>query len=365
MKFSATAFGFLALLSSVRADEAAFRALEQQSNSLQLQALNASQSGCTSANIAVRREWYVLSLPLPLTLLTIPRSTLPTTQKLSYINAVKCLRRLPPLSPPSFAPGARSRFDDYQAVHINNTFLIHFNGRFLPWHRYYTWAYEQALRSQCGYTGYQPYWEWSAFANDPVASPLFDGSNTSISGNGAKVPHDSWFYVVPHSGGLNNTIPPQDGGGCLTSGPFANITVNLGPVNANGSLPGWIGSGTGLDYNPRCLTRDMGGFWGDFVGWDNVTRLLEVEGTFSDFLGLLDQTVHRGGHFSIGGLNNDLFTSPGDPAFFFHHAQVDRMWTLWQNLNVTERGREIGGSLNWFNCTYICFREPGWVVAVG
>lgn len=64
MKFSTTAFAFLGLLSSVHADEAAFRALEQRSNSLQLQALNASQSGCTSANIAVRQEWYFFLLPL-------------------------------------------------------------------------------------------------------------------------------------------------------------------------------------------------------------------------------------------------------------------------------------------------------------
>jgi Common central domain of tyrosinase len=25
----------------------------------------------------------------------------------------------------------------------------------------------------------------------------------------------------------------------------------------------------------------------------------------------------------------DLFTSPGDPAFYLHHGQIDRLWTLW------------------------------------
>jgi hypothetical protein len=25
----------------------------------------------------------------------------------------------------------------------------------------------------------------------------------------------------------------------------------------------------------------------------------------------------------------DLFTSPWDPAFYLHHGQIDRMWTLW------------------------------------
>jgi tyrosinase len=27
---------------------------------------------------------------------------------------------------------------------------------FLPWHRYYIWHYENALRTECNYTGYQP-----------------------------------------------------------------------------------------------------------------------------------------------------------------------------------------------------------------
>jgi hypothetical protein len=33
---------------------------------------------------------------------------------------------------------------------------IHGNGLFLTWHRYFVWAYEQALRDECGYEGYQP-----------------------------------------------------------------------------------------------------------------------------------------------------------------------------------------------------------------
>lgn len=40
--------------------------------------------------------------------------------------------------------------------------------------------------------------------------------------------------------------------------------------------------------------------------------------------------VHGGGHYTIGGdPGGDLFTSPGDPAFYLHHGQVDRLWTMW------------------------------------
>lgn len=34
--------------------------------------------------------------------------------------------------------------------------LIWKQANFLGWHRYYVWAYEKALREECGYQGYQP-----------------------------------------------------------------------------------------------------------------------------------------------------------------------------------------------------------------
>lgn len=74
----------------------------------------------------------------------------------AYIEAVQCLRRLPPKSDPSWAPAAKTRFDDFVAIHVNQTLYIHGNGPFLTWHRYFVWAYEQALRNECGYKGYQP-----------------------------------------------------------------------------------------------------------------------------------------------------------------------------------------------------------------
>lgn len=67
------------------------------------------------------------------------------------------------------------------------------------------------------------------------------------------------------------------------------------------------------------------------------TDLMTLRKTIYDFqsdlegpLGTGDLGPHGGGHFTIGGdPGGDLFTSPGDPAFFLHHAQVDRLWTLW------------------------------------
>jgi tyrosinase len=51
-------------------------------------------------------------------------------------------------------------------------------------------------------------------------------------------------------------IPAGVGGDFVKTGPFANMSVNLGPVGGlNGTAPGPDG---GLGYNPRGLKRDVG-----------------------------------------------------------------------------------------------------------
>lgn len=84
------------------------------------------------------------------------RDHLDATARKSYINAVLCLQSRPSILDQTKYPGAKTRYDDFLAVHINQTLTIHGTGNFLAWHRYLTWTYEKALRDECGYDGYQP-----------------------------------------------------------------------------------------------------------------------------------------------------------------------------------------------------------------
>lgn len=95
------------------------------------------------------------------------------------------------------------------------TLISPHQGNFLTWHRYVTYAYETALREECGYQGYQPYWNWFDYTDDLTKSPLFDGSETSMSGDGAYLAHNGSL-----SGAGNIYLPSGNGGGCITSGPF-------------------------------------------------------------------------------------------------------------------------------------------------
>ncbi|KMU76698.1 hypothetical protein CISG_05841 [Coccidioides immitis RMSCC 3703] len=60
--------------------------------------------------------------------------------------------------------------------------------------------------------------------------------------------------------------------------------------------------------------------------------------------------VHGGGHYAMGGdPGRDVFVSPGDPAFFFHHAMIDRVWWIWQNLDLKNRQNAIHGTGTFLN----------------
>ncbi|OAL45941.1 Di-copper centre-containing protein [Pyrenochaeta sp. DS3sAY3a] len=292
---------------------------------------------CTLANTAVRREW----------------STLTPWEKTDYINAVKCLAKKPAKTPAGLAAGAKNRYDDFVATHINQTLAIHGTGNFLTWHRYYTWAYEQVLRNECGYKGYQPYYNWPWWAKDPLKSPAFDGSQYSMSGDGAFVAGRN-NTCIPSPDACGISLPPSNGGGCIKSGPFKDWKVNLGPVapvladfTPNPEF-------TGLGFNPRCLRRDISAIASN--GWtkdSDVASLIKnskdflsfsttMQGDFANgFLG-----VHTAGHFTIGGdPGGDLFASPGDPAFFLHHAMIDRTWWTWQNLDLEKRQFALAGTV--------------------
>lgn len=143
--------------------------------------------------------------------------------RINYTNAVKCLySRSPPLSNLADVPGARNRNDDFVASHIQQGQNIHFNGYLFTWHRHFVWIYEQALRNECGYKGPMPYWDWTLYPDDPRLSPVFDGSETSMSGNGEAVPHNGTRLT---DFGLDVTLPPGTGGGCVKDGPFADLQV--------------------------------------------------------------------------------------------------------------------------------------------
>jgi len=278
---------------------------------------------------------------------------LSSNQKKSYIAAVKCLQSKPALTPGSLVSGAKTRFDDFVATHINQTMSIHYTGNFLVWHRYYTWVYERALQEECGYQGTQPYWNWGLTAITGLEnSPIFDGSATSLSGNGVPIPNQPDLILGVSAGLPPIYLPPGTGGGCVTSGPFKDLSINLGPVALD--YPGGVifSNPAGPNaYNPRCFKRDLTTKINRmFANGSSILNTIIPPQNIADFQmklqgipGTPDIGIHGGGHFSLGGdPGRDFFVSPGDPAFYLHHAMIDRVWWIWQQLNPIQRTKGPG-----------------------
>ncbi|KAH7031367.1 uncharacterized protein B0I36DRAFT_122126 [Microdochium trichocladiopsis] len=258
-------------------------------------------------------------------------------QRLAYINAVKCLQSKPAKTGSTY-PGAKSRYDDFQALHIAMTERIHFVGQFLPYHRQLLALYETELRNTCGYNGAQPYWDWTKDVKNFTASPVFDPVY-GFGGNG------EWLEDI--TGLPVTSLAPgplaRTGGGCVTNGPFASRQIPMGP-------------GKSTDYTPHCLRRD-------FVPTLTASKLSTPEvqyersaSTYAEYSqrvelvslnpDLSGMTTHGAGHFGVGGMvgeMSDMYSSPGDPLFWLHHAQLDNLWNTWQMQNWPARKSDIGG----------------------
>jgi len=184
------------------------------------------------------------------------------------------------------------------------------------------------------------YWDWTLDADlgahSFVDSPIFR-VNTAFGGNGEYIDTST----LNHTNLYPEKIPGKTGGGCITGGPFADLKVNLGP-------------GKSLAFNPRCLARDFAPQLAVLTLNSSVVEWTLSAKTFSEFdvrvqgagPGVADLGYHGGGHFAIGGDTGDmgnLYSSPADPLFWMHHANIDRLWDKWQRMNWQSRKEEITG----------------------
>jgi tyrosinase len=52
-----------------------------------------------------------------------------------------------------------------------------------------------------------------------------------------------------------------------------------------------------------------------------------------------------GGHYAMGGdPDRDADNSPCDPGFWLHHGMIDRVWWIWQGLDLETRRYAISGT---------------------
>jgi tyrosinase len=262
---------------------------------------------------------------------------------------VHCLANKPARNSKALVPGAVNRLDDLTYIHINQTNIVHNDGYFLAFHRLLLQQFETAMREECGYKGFLPYWDNARFSEDQLASKLWDSSATSFGGDGEFLPNDHGPYtvIIPGLVGNNFTIVKSagTGGGCITSGPFKNLTISLGPVVKPVIDPS---NKFGYKPNPRCLSRNFDRTSSQgILTWANATTIVSSP-TIADLRNNIEKFWHRNSHNFIGKEAADPFSPTNDPAFYLLHAQIDRLWGIWQGQDLKNRTFAIDGTRTFF-----------------
>ncbi|MXX72099.1 MAG: hypothetical protein F4205_07660 [Gemmatimonadetes bacterium] len=221
----------------------------------------------------------------------------------------------------TYAAGSEvSIYDQFVAMHVAVRRLVpagnptsptsldnaHGGPAFLPWHREYLRRLENALASVDPRVTL-PYWNWGIgaeaetnglFADYALGNRAGEVSSGYFSASGDSVLGLGWTIPVPLR--LNDPSSPA-----LHRGEDLSA-VPTEPV-ANSTFP----------------------------SAETVFSILQ-RGSFSTFRTALETVPHDRLHGWVGG---DMGTSasPIDPIFFLHHAQVDRIWAIWQREYPGER----------------------------
>jgi tyrosinase len=238
----------------------------------------------------------------------------------------------------------------------------HASPTFLPWHRQYLILFEQMLREVSGNPRLMlPYWDWT----DPESTAAVFADDF-MGGNGN--PEQSYAVTTGpfRKGKWKITIQdakPQLAG--LTR-PKPHLVRNFGAYRDKGiSLPTKQQVRETLDvhdydhrpFNARAPLNES--FRNALEGWREVKRAACEKGwVFQSSNPEIESSMHNAVHVYVGGVWRErgktsmgtmvYATSPNDPVFFVHHANVDRIWASWE---ITSRAhyQPQRGAPNGFN----------------
>ncbi|KAI0810113.1 hypothetical protein GGR55DRAFT_152818 [Xylaria sp. FL0064] len=233
------------------------------------------------------------------------------SDKQAYVNAINCLVHKPASGKFAYS---KNRYEDFVRLHQSYAPNIHSRStsqqthKFLLWHRYFVWAFEQVLRDECGFNRAMPWWDEKKWAGRFAQSTLFT---------------PSYFGSLPG--------PTNGRGTCVYDGAFSGIQSNLGPGQTVN--------------NPHCVQRAVNEGVTAQTGVDSYNTCL-ARTSYPDFHSCVEFTFHAQGHNGVGATMADAIASPGDPAFFMHHLYIDYVFRKWQLGDVSRRSTISGCATN-------------------
>ena len=167
---------------------------------------------------------------------------------------------------------------------------------FLPWHRMYLGYFEQHVQATISSLGGPddwalPYWNYGRGQASRALPPAFVAE------------------TMP-DGSPNPLRIPQ-------RAPSANQAVPLGSSD-------FVDVRMALESNFFTGSPNAGaGFGGPVTGFAH----------FGPVPGLLERVPHGAMHMAVNGFMGAFETAALDPIFWLHHANIDRLWTVWKKRN--------------------------------
>lgn len=183
---------------------------------------------------------------------------------------------------------------------------------FLSWHRMYLYYFERICRAASGNPNFVlPYWNYEP-ATQRLLPPAFRVTGSPL-------------YDANRSAGINAGtagIPAAD----------ADPSVALASPTFIGTGPGGFGGGS-----------------------------IPAPQHFAGAYGQLESRPHNRVHNDIGGDMGDPNRAAGDPIFWLHHANIDRLWSLWRRLDATHTNPSTAP---WTTAAFTFFDETGAAVTL-
>lgn len=294
---------------------------------------------------------------------------LTAAEKKAFIGAIKKAKRTPDPKHPGL-----SRYDVFVKWH-RDAFLCknawqqdgnfagaaHNSPTFLPWHRQYLHEYEQMLREVSGDPFIAlPYWDWTdAESTAAVFASDFMGGNGDPAQDHAVVDgpfrKGVWEITVQDPAEtLVGQVPPSSHL-VRNFGAFLGIEVSL-PTRAQVRDAIDVHR---FDHKPfDASSPESRSFRNTLEGWREATPGDCDEG----WLNVGEEQgaphmLHNGVHIYVAGIwekdgqtalgTMAYNTSPNDPVFFIHHANVDRIWAAWEAAQRQHYRPQAGAEEGW------------------
>jgi tyrosinase len=277
----------------------------------------------------------------------ISATQLTTAQRAAYVAAVLRLKATPS---PYDSTHTLSYYDQFvywhqQLSHCQQTDPLnshqmwgHAGPMFLAWHREFLALFQAALNSVSDHPIAIPYWDWtdrssvkSVFADDFMGGNGNPADNNAVeTGPFAK---GKWKLKVLNYG----TQSVLNGQNYLTRsfGPPGDLPLRSDVINVL-EAPLYDVPPYNEDANDSISMRNaLEGFPQDLAGSPAFDLCLPTNERFRVFNVAMraQEGPHNLGHDWVGGTMAVIMTSPNDPVFFLHHANVDRIWAQWQQIH--------------------------------